>query len=166
MLGMALLLVRFVARVEFSQLGLYRWRQWSTVEKSYFIQVLVLANGVFLALFVDRLGAAFRATRWPDAIAALFTYLLWGFYQELTYRGILQGELVRRWGTVAGIVVSNVFYTFGPLHVTTTSSPAMFGAIFLIGMFFALLFKRSGNLWMAGIFHGLGDAWITGLGSQ
>jgi len=28
---------------------------------------------------------------------------------------------------------------------------------------FAILFKRSGNLWMVGIMHGIGDIFIDGL---
>src|SRR3954452_4658322 len=43
----ALLLVRFVAGLRFRQIGLYPWREWSPVEKSYFIQLIVLANIVF-----------------------------------------------------------------------------------------------------------------------
>src|SRR2546430_12974684 len=34
-----LLLVRFVAGLRLRQIGLYRWREWTPVEKSYFIQV-------------------------------------------------------------------------------------------------------------------------------
>ena len=69
------------------------------------------------------------------------TNLLWGFYQELVYRGLLQSELVRRWGAVAGILVANLAYTFGPLHFyhLTQSSPAraavVLGGTFAIGLF-------------------------------
>src|SRR6476620_7495342 len=47
LLTLALLLVLFVARLKLSQIGLYRWREWHPSEKSYFIQLLVLANVVF-----------------------------------------------------------------------------------------------------------------------
>jgi membrane protease YdiL (CAAX protease family) len=93
-------------------------------------------------------------------------YLLWGFYQEVVYRGILQTELVRRWGPLRGILVSNSLYTFGPLHFYYFShtSPArpMFAAIFALGLFFAVLFRRSDNLWMVAIFHGIGTLYIEG----
>ena len=91
-----------------------------------------------------------------------------GFYQELVYRGMLQSELTRRWGAPAGILVANVAYTFGPLHFYHLSGPSpvpMFAGIFAIGLFFGVLFARSGNLWMVGVFHGIGDAYLTGLGS-
>ena len=66
-----------------------------------------------------------------------------------------------------GILASNLLYTFGPLHAYHLAGPSpapMFAAIFAIGLFFGVLFARSGNLWLPGVFHGIGDAWITGLG--
>jgi membrane protease YdiL (CAAX protease family) len=104
------------------------------------------------------------------AMSVLATQLLWGFYQELIYRGILQTELVRRWGTLAGIFVSNILFTFGPLHFyhiqgvrANPSHEWIFAAIFVTGLFFGFLFRRSSNLWIVGIFHGVGDWYLTGL---
>jgi len=163
-------MVRFFAGVKLSQIGLYRWREWSTTEKSYFIQVLLIANAIFSILFASRLKMIFAdpSLRGRAGVVAV-TYLLWGFYQEVIYRGILQSELVRRWGAWPGILVSNLLYTFGPLHFyhfSAASNPLlMFLGIFAIGLFFGVLFRRSGNLWIVGIFHGLGDCYITGLGT-
>src|SRR5260221_14163851 len=89
LLGAALLAVRFGAGVPLSQLGLRRWREWSVTEKSYFLQV-ALAATLLVALIHRHLG--------PGMAVAL----LWGFHQELMYRGILQTELARRWG-LAGL---------------------------------------------------------------
>jgi len=167
MLGLALLLVRFVAGVKLSQVGLYRWSEWSATEKSYFFQVLVIANVIFSIIFAGRLRAILAEPMLLRRIGAVFLpYLLWGFYQEVMYRGILQTELVRRWGPVPGILISNSLFTFGPLHFYhfAHTSPAlpMFAGIFAIGLFFAVLFWRSGNLWMVAIFHGIGNAYIEG----
>ena len=42
----------------------------------------------------------------------------------------------------------------------------MIAAIFAIGLFFGILFHRSGNLWIVAILHGIGNAYIvTSLGS-
>ena len=104
---------------------------------------------------------------WGTTVIMALTCVVWEFYQELVYRGMLQSELVRRWGTVAGILDSNLLYAFGPLHAyhLAGSSPvAMFAALFAIGLFFAVVFARSGNLWMVGLFHGIGDAYLTGIG--
>ena len=170
MLIVALTLVRLAAGVRWADVGLKPWRAWSTTEKSYFVQVFVLANVVFSLVSAKRLARVFADSALRTAaLGMVVTYLLWGFYQELMYRGILQTELTRRWGVTAGILVSNLLYTFGPLHLYHFSARPqaaflMFAAIFAIGLFFGLLFWRSGNLWMVGVLHGLGDVYITGLG--
>jgi membrane protease YdiL (CAAX protease family) len=167
LLCVSLLLVRFVAGVKLSQIGLRPWHDWSRTEKSYFVQVLVIANVVFLSIFADRLQTILGEPALAGRIATVFLpYFLWGIYQELMYRGILQTELVRRWGPVRGILVSNSLFTFGPLHFYhfTQTSPAlpMFAGIFATGLFFAVMFHQSGNLWMAATFHGIGNVYIDG----
>jgi membrane protease YdiL (CAAX protease family) len=170
---LAILLVRFFAGVRLAQIGLYPWREWTVTEKSYFIQVLVIANVVFGILFADRFRMILTdlGLWWHPAVIVVSTNLLWGFHQELVYRGILQTELVRRWGSLPGILVSNFLFTVGPLHfyhfsngVTGRVLPLFIG-IFLIGLFFGVLFRRSGNLAIVGILHGLGNCYIDGLGT-
>jgi membrane protease YdiL (CAAX protease family) len=167
LLGIALLAVRFGAGLKLSEIGLRRWRDWNATERSYFFQVLVIANVVFAVLFAGPLKKVLAQPALLERTWTVFLpYLLWGFYQEVMYRGILQTELVRRWGPLRGIAVSNALFTFGPLHFYhfTHTSPAlpMFAGIFAIGLFFAVLFWRSGNLWMVGLFHGIGNLYIEG----
>ena len=160
LLALAIVLVRLFAGLPLSAIGLVAWREWSATEKSYFVQVLVIANVIFAMLFKDARpsGAAWLA------VAAM--NFLWGFYQELTYRGMLQTELTRRFGAWAGILAANLAFTFGPLHYYhfATSPPpvAMFAGIFAIGLFFGVVRHRSGNLWLPAVFHGIGTAWILG----
>jgi uncharacterized protein len=163
-LAMALVLLRYFAGIPLRDIGLRRWSEWSATEKSYFVQVVVIANAVFAWLFASRLGAASAAPGFWLMLAATF---LWGFHQEVVYRGLLQTELVRRLGPVAGILLGNLLFTFGPLHFYHFAQPSpwpMFAGIFAIGLFFALLFHRSRNLWMVALFHGIGTAWIEGVG--
>jgi membrane protease YdiL (CAAX protease family) len=164
----ALLLVRFVAGLRLSQIGLYPWREWTPVEKSYFIQLLILANIVFPFVFASRLRLILAQ---PSAFSIIWNgfvpYLFFGFYQEVVYRGMLQSELVRRWGAVIGILIANILYTFGPLHWNyfwsrSAVAVPMFAAIFAIGLFFGVLFRRSGNLWIVAVIHGIGNAYIVG----
>lgn len=172
LLGFALLVVPGIARVRLSQLGLRPWRDWTTTERSYFLQVVVIANVVFPIVLAAQLAK--RSA--PPGIAwslwnVFVPYLFFGFYQELVYRGMVQLELVHRWGAPIGIFVANLLYTFGPLHWYYFVSPAslggpMFTAIFVIGLFFGVLYERSGNLWIVAIFHAIGNAYIVwGLGS-
>jgi membrane protease YdiL (CAAX protease family) len=164
----ALSFVRFVAGLRLRQIRLYPWREWTPVEKSYFIQLLVLANVIFSFVFAHRLRLILAQ---PSALSIIWNgfvpYLFFGFYQEVVYRGMVQSELVRRWGAFAGILVANVLYTFGPLHWNYFSARSsfavpMFAAIFAIGLFFGVLFRRSGNLWMVAVMHGIGNAYIVG----
>lgn len=168
LLACALLLVRFAAPLKLSQIGLYPWREWSPVEKSYFVQLLIIANVVFPLVFAGRLRLIFAQ---PSALSIVWNvfvpYLFFGFYQEVVYRGILQTELVRRWGALIGVLLANVFYTFGPLHWNYFSARGslaipMFASIFAIGLFFGALYRRSGNLWMVAVIHGIGNAYIVG----
>ena len=167
--GVALLAIPLVARVRFSQLGFRPWREWSLTEKSYFVQVIMIANVVFPLVFASRLKAILGQPNALSIIATVFVpYLFHGFYQEVVYRGMLQSELVRRWGALAGILMANLLYTFGPLHWNhfTPMNVPMFAAIFAIGLFFGILFHRSGNLWIVTVIHGIGNAYIvTSLGS-
>lgn len=168
LLVFALLLVRFAAGLKLSEIGLNRWREWSGTEKSYFIQLFLIANLVFSILNASQLRMILSQSSLLGRVWTVFLpYLLWGFYQEVVYRGILQTELVRRWGPLRGILISNSLFTFGPLHFYHFShtSPAlpMFAGIFAIGLFFSVLYWRSGNLWMVAVFHGIGNCYIDGL---
>jgi membrane protease YdiL (CAAX protease family) len=167
LVGLALWAASGIAGVKLSHLGFRRWRDWTTTEKSYFVQVVVIANVVFPmvlgAEITDRVAQ-------PGLASSLWTvfvpYLFFGFYQELVYRGMVQSELIRRWDAPVGIFVANVLYTFGPLHWNYFGSRVsvavpMFMAIFAIGLFFGVLYRRSGNLWIVAVFHAIGNAYIV-----
>jgi membrane protease YdiL (CAAX protease family) len=40
----------------------------------------------------------------------------------------------------------------------------VFAGVFLIGLFFGILYRTSGNLMIVGALHGLGNCYIDGLG--
>jgi len=172
LLGAALVAPRLAGR-RLSDLGLLPWRAWSLTEKAYLVQVVLLANVVFAVVLATPLSARLAARGIPGTLVGLFLpYLLFGFYQELVYRGMVQLPLVHRLGATAGILVANLLYTFGPLHAGYFSASAsfavpMFAAIFAMGLFFGILFRRSGNLWLPAVFHALGNAWvITAMGDR
>jgi membrane protease YdiL (CAAX protease family) len=165
LLAAALLAIPLVVGRRFSEIGLRRWGDWTRTERSYFLQVLVIANVVFPAV----LGEALRQRLAQSSPAAVFAgvflpYLCYGFYQELVYRGMLQLELVRRWGPLAGVLAANLLFTFGPLHwhyFPSRVAVPMLAVIFVMGLFFGTLYRRSGNLWLPAVFHALGNAWAV-----
>jgi membrane protease YdiL (CAAX protease family) len=167
LLGLGLLAVPVVAGVQLSQLGFRPWRDWTATEKSYFVQLVAIANVVFPIVLAAPIRNRLAQAGVAWSLWSVFVpYLFFGFYQELVYRGMVQLELVRRWGTLIGILVANVLYTFGPLHWYYFGSRAslampMFASIFAIGLFFGVLFKRSGNLWIVAVCHAIGNAYIV-----
>jgi membrane protease YdiL (CAAX protease family) len=161
LLAAALLLARFFARVPLAEIGFRRWSAWTTTEKSYFLQVLVIANIVFAIVTRDRPALAHTGLQGVLLVASAF---LWGFYQEVLYRGLLQTELVRRWGALAGIFATNVLFLLGPLHAYhfESSGPpwVMLAGILAVGIYLSALYHRSRNLWITATFHGIGSAWL------
>ena len=168
LLGCALVSIRLVAGLRFAGIGLRRWRVWTAIEKSYFLQVLVIANVVFPIVLAAPLRNSLQRSSTMGILWGVFVpYLLFGFYQEVVYRGMVQLELIRRWGAPAGVLAANLLYTFGPLHscyfaARPSLAVPMFASIFVIGLFFGVLFRRSGNLWIVAVFHAIGNAYIVG----
>jgi len=171
-LAFVLWLVPVYAGVDRAMLGFRRWRGWTKTESSYLVQVLVLACIIFPLALASQWEQSLAEHGWADlALMGLLPYFVFGFYQEVAYRGMLQTELVRRWGAVRGILAGNALYTFGPLHAdyytmgASTAIP-LFLSVFAIGMLFAMVFRRSGNLWIVALMHGAGNALIAaGMGN-
>lgn len=171
LLASAALITRLYCRLSLDAIGLNHWRVWTRREKLYFIQVIPLACAVFGALLFPEVQLFIQKTNPMHLVMTiLIPALLWGFFQEFVYRGLLQTELIRRFGVVLGVGASNLLFTFGPLHFYhfgNSNNPQylwIFVAIFSIGLFFSLIYHRTGNLWIVGIMHGIGDLFIDGLG--
>jgi membrane protease YdiL (CAAX protease family) len=166
LLALSLVFVR-ASGTRLLDLGLRPWRDWSPTEKSYFFQVLVIANVVFpLVLAGSILARLEQASMLRDLGTVFVPYLFFGFYQEVVHRGMLQSGLERRLGAVFAVLVANVLFTFGPLHwnhLTSGSAMAMpmLAMIFAVGLFFGALYQRSRNLWLPAVFHAIGNAYMV-----
>lgn len=144
-------------------IGLHGWKQWTPRERIYVLTVVPIAAVMFAIMFREHLQQLART----HGLAGLLLVsvpigLLWGIVQELIYRGILQTELVRRLGSIPGVLLANLLYTFGPLHfyyfrLGADAGPhwGMFAAILGIGLLFGLLYQRSGNLWIPASMHAI-----------
>ena len=155
-----------MAGTGWTDLGLRPWSAWTTTERSYFVQVLILANVIFPVVLSPRLAEAASTGIGSTLWHVILPYLCFGFYQELVYRGALQTAFVKWWGAPAGILAANAAYTFGPLHWVYFAAPLslglpMFLAIFIIGAYFGVLYQRSGNLWLPAVFHAIGNAYMV-----
>ena len=148
-------------RVPMAEFGLRRFADWTLRERLYFFQVIPLAAVAFAVVFRQHLlGLLDRHGLAGFLLLSLLGGLLWGMAQELVYRGWLQTELTRRFGAVAGLLVANAVFTFGPLHLDYVWGPAGvrwggLAAVFGIGLFFGIVYARSGNVWIPAAMHGL-----------
>jgi membrane protease YdiL (CAAX protease family) len=141
--------------------GLRRFADWTLRERLYLLEVVPLAAVVFAIVFANRLLALLDKHGFAGFLLfSVLTGLLWGIVQEFLYRGWLQTELTRRFGAMAGLLVANLAFTFGPLHLNYLLEPAGvrwggLAAVFGIGLFFGIVYYRSGNLWIPAVLHGL-----------
>jgi CAAX protease family protein len=127
------------------------------------LTVVPLAVAAFSIMFREQLTRLAETHGWAGLLLlAVPTGILWGMVQEFLYRGLLQTELVRRLGAVFGVLLANLVFTFGPLHskhfrIDADAGPrwGMFAAIFAIGLLFGLIYRRSGNLWIPALLHGI-----------
>ena len=162
-----LLIAAFVAvqqmylELPLTGVGLRRFADWSRRERLYMWQVAPLAMLAFAVLFREHLLALVERHGLAGFLLfSLLTGLLWGMLQEFLYRGWLQTEFTRRFGLAAGLLAANLVFTFGPLHLNYLLDPAGvrwggLAAVFVIGLFFGLVYARSGNLWIPAALHGL-----------
>jgi membrane protease YdiL (CAAX protease family) len=175
MLALALIAAVSFAMVRPRDIGFTPLSKWTRTEAVYLAQAPIVVV-VFLVLQSTRLHLFEGVSAgWLILGEVVGTQLLWGFYQELVYRGILQTELTRRWGRFTGPLIANTAFTFGPLHfyhlarayrlhtaAALSSAEIIIGATFVTGLFFAYLFHKTRNIWLVGVLHGLGDMFIEG----
>lgn len=166
----AMLLALQWSAVSYRAIGFKPWSVWTRTERWYLPQAVVLANVIFFALFAAPFLAMASAPAYVTTLLLLiFTQLLWGAWQELIYRGLLQTALrhwLRPW---PALLIANTAFTFGPLHFyhfsierSWLATLAMFAAIWFIGLLFGFLFMRTRNLWLIAVLHGIGNVYIDG----
>lgn len=165
---LALMLVVMVAGARLSDVGLRKWREWPRSQKLGFLLLVVVTNAIFCLVFASRLRIVAADPLLSTHVwTVIFPYFIWGFYQELVYRGILQTALTQRVKQGLAILVSNLLFTFGPLHYYYWTHPstalASFAITFCTGLVFAVVFALSKNLWLVGILHGLGNVYTDAI---
>lgn len=80
--------------------------------------------------------------------------------EELIFRGLVQGTLVDRFGSVAGIVIASLL--FGATHAGYSSGLEI-GFAFGVGLFFGVVYQRSKSLVLVIIAHGLLNVLVFGV---
>lgn len=156
----------------------------STVFKNSNISMIII--GIFFALlYLDLwyltsfiLGSSFEFTpstilrdygtytfySFPLAFAFYLGFSVFGaFAEEVAYRGYVQTRISSRYGYIAGILVSALFFSLQHIHIFQTSWLIQFFQtqllhVFLFGIFSGyLFFKTKENIWSVFSFHALGN---------
>ena len=155
-----------IGKTKLSQIGIYSWQNWNKKIKWILFIVTPIVIMIFSSTFFSRIEVLINHSElFAIGSIVLLREFLYGFYQEFLYRGILQTELVKRWGVWIGITVSNLVFTFGPEHLHFYKSNLVgFAFMFCLGLLFSFLFYRFKNLITVGIWHGIGNIFIDGLG--
>lgn len=91
---------------------------------------------------------------WPLWSAFLFIAVFPGLFEELAFRGFIQGRLAELLGERDAWILQAAL--FAVIHL----SPVIFVSHFLMGLGFGWLRNRSGSLWPGILAHGLWNAWV------
>lgn len=159
--GGALILMFVLRLVSASELGLCRPQQkWWTVA-CLSVVCFVALSWVWRALLVgvgvdsDQQLRVALSTHWPGPLALLivgYSVFLAPVVEEVLFRGLLLGALVRRWGQWSGIIISSIL--FGLMHL---SDPWVIPPLMVLGIVLGWLTVRSGSLWPAILAHTLNN---------
>ncbi len=158
----------------FISLGLRRSRLGSNLARGLatgFLSVAVIWAILWVTGAIS-VGGFSEAARQPNVVLALLGWMIAfaavGFFEELLFRGYTLHNLTNWLGWRAAVIVQAVIFALIHLgNVATASGEARLAAlgampsIFLIGVFFALSYRKTGSLWFPIGFHA---AWNFSLG--
>ncbi len=155
-----------IGKTKLSEIGIFPWYKWNKKDRWIFFIVTPIIFIIFSFSFFSRIEVLKNHSElFAIGSIVILREFIYGFYQEFLYRGILQTDLVKRWGSWIGITISNIVFTFGPEHFHFYKTNSIgFVFIFCLGLLFSFLYYRFKNLTTIGIWHGIGNIFIDGLG--
>lgn len=113
--------------------------------------------GVGLIMLAPILAGNWGISGSQTQIVFAITSLAVGIREEILYRGVLQNLLEDRFGWILGIIITNVIFTlyhYGAWEFTTSNVLEWF----FVGCFVSLLYRGTGSLIVAIVFHTIYDA--------
>ncbi len=158
----------------FISLGLRRSRVGSNLARGLvagFLAIAIIWAILWVTGAISVQGFS-EAARGPNVALALLGWLVAfaavGFFEEFLFRGYALHNLTNWLGWRAAVIIQAVIFALVHLgNVVTASNEARLAAlgampsIFLIGVFFALSYRKTGSLWFPIGFHA---AWNFSLG--
>jgi uncharacterized protein len=146
------------------QLGYGRLFYFRHIGHAFLIMIpafLISINNFPIIAYLD--GRAFLNEPDYRVILYLIECLSVGFFEEIVFRGILLVILFQqlsnaKHGMILSVIISSL--VFGMLHVVNlfsgasiTSTLLQIGYSFLMGMLWAVMYLKTGNLWMTMLLH-------------
>lgn len=127
--------------------------------------VLILSLGVIIEpltasfddSYLEQLSKIMGSGDW----FLLSALVLAPLFEEILFRGVIQGSITSRYGAVVGIVVSSVI--FGLVH----GNPIQMCNAFFIGLVFGYIYHRTNTIWSVVLLHFFNNAfsyliWMIG----
>lgn len=90
----------------------------------------------------------------PPALIATVLVIWIGPAEEIFWRGYIQKSLANRWGSWKGYILASLIYAL--VHIWSFNFMLIMAAL-VAGLFWGLLFVRTGSLWPGIISHALWD---------
>ncbi|HEX6923421.1 MAG TPA: type II CAAX endopeptidase family protein [Bacillales bacterium] len=151
-----LIILKIIDEKRPSDMGLIRFRWGARDFITGFLLGAVLMTGIFLVLFgFDRVTLANRLSNpeWSHFLwSGLILYIFVGFAEEMFFRGYCMTALQQTGKTWITVVVSSLLFSLAHLGNSNVSVLAL-ANIFIVGLLFAFMFVKTGNLWMPIGFH-------------
>ena len=89
---------------------------------------------------------------WKIGILGLLVVLIGPLFEEILFRGWLYGGLRKKWGEAWALIVSSLLFAL--IHGDAPALPALF----VLGLIFAWVYRRSGSLWTSFLVHAMWNA--------
>lgn len=144
---------------------------WGVAAAAAVAAAIIVAGHVFFQKAIPGNMLQACAQRLRDSQALRYSF--WQFFlfvavvlpvgEEMYWRGGLQGLLDQRYGPGRKVALSSLLFTVYHCMTVSYLMPSAAGiplvvSVFVGGLLFAWLTRRTGNIWAAAICHGLG-AW-------
>lgn len=103
----------------------------------------------------DGITREIKDAKQNSMLTILFSFFMTGLFvpiaEEMMFRGVLQTYLVKKWGTLCGILVTS--FWFAIIHIDL----ALFLPLFMIGLSLGIVRHRFHSLWASIILHSINN---------
>lgn len=143
-----------------SAVGLKKFRVWKSVRWIVGYYLIILGALVALSIIVTLLGISSPAASGDEkggtkllnfmgsfGLTFVLTVVLAPIVEEVIFRGVLLGAIAKRFGVIAGILVSSLLFTL--VHL----DPLQMLSAFPLGVYLAIMYYKTGSIYPGIILH-------------